>query len=328
VRLGHVRLAVVWRAALRRGLGVVAVLLGVTFLAQAFLDILPGDPAVVIAGMSGSQAAVDRVRKQLELDKPLPQRYLSWLDKALHGDLGRSGRFNGTVVDVLAMRLPRTIQVLVGALLVVLVVSIPLGMWAGYRSGTVVDRAVSAGAVVAIGLPPFALGTLLIMTFAIKLGWLPPLGWKSPVGEPWQGFRHLLLPSLTLGLPLAGLAVRAMRTEVAATVAQGHVLAARANGLGTWRLLTRHVLRQSSLTMLSVIGVNLPWLFSFLVLVEKLFNLFGAGELVTAGIAGREFGLVQGTILAFAVLYVITSLLVDLATHLLDPRRRRSVVLT
>jgi peptide/nickel transport system permease protein len=323
---GPCQTPVVWRSALRRIVAVVAVLLGVTFLSQVFLEVLPGDPAVVIAGMTGSRAAVEAVRKQLELDRPIHERYVRWLGRAVQGDLGRSGRYNGPVLDVLLKRGTRTFQVLVGALAVAVIVAVPFGILAGYRAGGASDRLVSAGAVIAIGIPPFALGNTMILFFALKLGWLPALGYKSPIGEPWEGFRHLLLPSITLGLPLAGLAVRALRTDVAATVAQGHVLTARANGLSTWRILTRHVLRQSSLTMLSVIGVNLPWVFSFLVLVERLFNLAGAGELITQGISGREFALVQGTILAFAVLYVALNLIIDLLTNVIDPRRRRPVL--
>jgi peptide/nickel transport system permease protein len=317
---------VVWRGVLRRLALAVVVVLGVSFLAQAFLELLPGDPAVVIAGMSGSKAAVERVRHELELDEPVPVRWAHWLGRAVTGDLGRSSRFNGPVADVLADRMGRSVELLLGALAVVVVLAVPLGVWAGWRAGRAPDRIVSAGAIAALGIPPFALGSVLVLVVAITLGWLPPLGYRSPIGEPWEGFRHLLLPSITLGLPLAGLAVRALRTDVAATAAQGHVLAARANGLSTPRILLRHVLPQASITMLTVVAVNLPWLFSFLVLVEKLFNLFGAGELVTEGITGREFDLVVATIVAFAALYVCCSLAVDAVATVLDPRRRRPAV--
>jgi peptide/nickel transport system permease protein len=302
---------------------IVAVLLLVTSANYLLIDLLPGDPALVIAGMSGNQEAVRQVRKALELDRPLPVRYVHWVTRAAHGDLGRSRRYNATVAKVLKDRFPRTIQLIVLAEIVALAIAVPLGLWAGVRAGTRVDRIITGGAFGALAIPSFVLGLVLVVVFAVHLHWLPSLGYVSLTRSPFQHLRHMIMPAVSLGLPIAGIYLRALRADVANTMLQDHVVLARANGLSTYRIVTRHVLRQSSLTMLTQIGISLPWILSFVVLVEKLFNTFGAGELLGEGVAIRDFGVVQGTILAFAVFYVLASAAIDAAHGLLDPRIRR-----
>ena len=302
---------------------IIAVLLLVTSANYLLIDLLPGDPALVIAGLSGSNDAVRRVRDALELDRPLPVRYAHWVTRAARGDLGQSRRLNGTVAKVLKDRFPRTIQLIVFAELVALALAVPLGLWAGLRAGTRVDRFVSGGAFSALAIPPFVLGLVLVVVFAVRLHWLPSQGYAALGRSPFQHLRYMLLPAVTLGLPIGGIYMRALRADVAGNVLDDHISLARANGLSTYRIVTRHVLRQSSLTMLTQIGITLPWILSFVVLVEKLFNTRGAGELLGDAVTARDFPVVQGTILAFAVLYVFASTLIDAAHGLVDPRIRR-----
>ena len=226
------------------------------------------------------------------------------------------------------LRFGRSIQLLIGAQIVALSMALVLGSWAGWKSGSRLDRLISGAAFTGLAIPPFAMGTALILLFGVHLRWLPPLGYESIIGKPWEGFRHLLLPCLTLGLPIGAIYTRTLRTDVAAAVAQDHVVLARANGLSTSRILGRHVLRQCSLGLLTQIGLNLPWMFSFLVVVEKLYNMFGAGELVQEAVTNREFVVLQTTILVFAAVYVVVTLALDALHYVADPRLRRTPVQT
>ena len=312
----------------RRLASLVAVLVLVTVGTYALIDLLPGDPALAILGFGATEQRAEALRHQLELDRPWPVRYIHWVDGAVHGDLGQTRRYSPlSVAGVLRLRMPRTLQLLLFTEVLAFGLAVPLGLWAGWRANTRVDRAISSLAFGAVALPPFMLGLLLVLFFAVKNRWLPSSGYRPLFGDPLGALRTTILPTLTLGLPLAGIMLRALRADVAETVQRDHVLLARANGLSPWRILRRHVLRQSSLTMIALVGVTLPWVLSFIVVVEKLFNTFGAGELVGEAVTVRDFSVIQGAILAFAVLYLMVSALVDVAQSLLDPRvRRRSGV--
>lgn len=309
---------------MRRVASLVAVLMLVTAGTYALIDLLPGDPALAILGFGATEQRAAALREQLQLDKPWPVRYLHWVADASRGDLGPTRRYAPLdVAGVLKQRMPRTLQLLFFAELFAFLVAVPLGLWAGWRANTRVDRIISSLAFGAVALPPFMLGLALVLVFAVKNRWLPSSGYRSVLSDPFGALRFSFLPMLTLGLPLAGILLRALRADVAETVQSDHVLLARANGLSTWRILTRHVLRQSSLTMLALVGVTLPWILSFIVVVEKLFNTFGAGELMSEAVSARDFTVIQGVILAFAVLYLAVSAGIELAQTLLDPRVRR-----
>ena len=308
---------------LRRLVSLVAVLALVSAGSYALIDLLPGDPALAILGLAATPQRVAAVNKQLELDRPWPVRYVHWVGRVARGDLGRARRFPGTVTDVLRSRMPRTLQLLLLAELLSLALAVPLGLWAGWRANTRVDRVISFLGFGAMALPPFTLGLLLVFVFAVKNRWFPTSGYRPLLSDPLGALHAMVLPAITLALPLAAIQLRALRADVVETVQRDHVLLARANGLSTWRILTRHVLRQSALTMLTIVVVTLPWILSFIVVVEKLFNTFGAGELLGEAVTARDFVLIQGTILAFALLYLGVSLLIELAQTMLDPRLRR-----
>jgi peptide/nickel transport system permease protein len=300
-----------------------AALVLVTAGSYALIDLLPGDPALAILGLGATDARRDALREQLNLDAPWPVRYGDWAADVARGDLGDSRRFGGPVTDVLRQRMPHTLQLLVFSQLLALALAVPLGLWAGWRANTRVDRAISSVAFAAMAMPPFMLGLLLVFGLAVRNRWLPTQGYTSVFDDPVDALRTLLLPGLTLALPLAGIQLRALRADVVETVQRDHVLLARANGLSPLRILTRHVLRQSSLTMLTIIVVTLPWILSFIVVVERLFNTFGAGELLGEAVTARDFQLIQGSIVAFALLYLAISLVIEVAQHVLDPRLRR-----
>lgn len=308
---------------LRRLVSLVATLVLVTGASYALIDLLPGDPALAILGLGATEQRAAALRTQLELDRPWPVRYVHWVGDVARGDLGTSRRFNGTVTQVLRDKFPRTLQLLVFAELLSLLLAVPLGLWAAWRAHTRVDRAISSVAFAAMALPPFLLGLLLVFAFALRFRWFPSSGYRPLFGDPVGAVRSMMLPGLTLALPLAAVQLRALRADAVETLQRDHVILARANGLSPWRILTRHVLRQSSLTMLTVIVVTLPWLLSFVVVVEKLFNTFGAGELLSAAVTARDFLMIQGTVVAFALLYLAVVFVVELVQAGLDPRVRR-----
>jgi peptide/nickel transport system permease protein len=310
---------------LRRLAALLATLVLVTAGSYALTDLLPGDPALAILGLGATEARAEALRKQFRLDDPWPVRYAVWAGDVAQGDLGTSRRYTGPVSDVLRQRMPRTLQLLVFTELLALAMAVPLGLWAGWRANSRVDRAISSGAFAAMAMPPFMLGLLLIYGLAIRNRWLPTQGYASIFDDPLEALRTMVLPGLTLALPLAAIQLRALRADVVETVQRDHVLLARANGLSPWRILTRHVLRQSSLTMLTIVVVTLPWILSFIVVVEKLFNTFGAGELLGEAVTARDFVLIQGTIVAFALLYLAVSLVIEVVQTALDPRLRRRV---
>lgn len=307
---------------LRRTASLLAALVLVTAGSYALIDLLPGDPALAILGLGATEQRAAALRTQLELDKPWPVRYVHWVEDAARGDMGTSRRFNGTVTGVLRSRLPRTLQLLAFAELLSLAMAVPLGLWAGWRANTRVDRAISSVAFAAMALPPFLLGLLLVFAFSLRVRWFPSSGYRPLLGDPLGALKSMVLPGLTLALPLAAIQLRALRADVVETVQRDHVLLARANGLSPWRIVSRHVLRQSSLTMLTVIVVTLPWILSFVVVVEKLFNTFGAGELLSAAVTARDFLMIQGTVVAFALLYLVVSFVIEVLQNTLDPRLR------
>ena len=312
-----------WRWFVRRLFSLVAVLLLVTAGTYALIELLPGDPAITMLGLGATPARVEALRQQLHLDRAWPVRYGYWLSDVVQGDFGRSRRYPGTVVETLRARLPRTLQLLAFAEFFSLMLAVPLGVWAGWRAHTKADRAVSTVAFAAMALPPFMIGQLLVYAVAIKFHLFPTFGYKPLLGDPLGALHSTTLPALTLALPLAGIQLRALRASVVETMQRDHVLLARANGLSTWQVLSRHVLRQSSLTMLTIIVVTLPWVLSFIVVVERMFNNFGAGELLSESVTARDFVTIQGTVLAFALLYLVVSLTIEAMQAVLDPRVRR-----
>jgi ABC-type dipeptide/oligopeptide/nickel transport system permease component len=306
------------RVLLGRLAALVPVLLGVTVLVWAMSTLALGDPARASMGQRADPAAVERIRRELELDRPAPVRYVRWLGRLARGDLGRSLRDRRPVGAVIAERLPATIRLAVAATLVSIAVGVPIGIVAAARPRTLLDHALMAGAVLGISTPVFWLGMMLSLVFAVTLGWLPVSGYGG------GGVRHLVLPALTLGALHTGVVARMTRASLLEVARQDFLQTARAKGLAERTLLLKHALRNAAIPVVTVIGLGLANLLVGAPLTETVFAWPGLGRLLVVSVDQRDVPVAMGVVLVFALVYVIGSLLVDLVYLAVDPRTRRA----
>jgi len=302
------------RFLLRRLVLTIPVLLGVATLVFALIHIVPGDPVQAMLGESAAPADVADLRRRLGLDRPLPEQYLAFLGGAVTGDLGRSLRTNQPVTAAIAERLPATFELALAAMAVALVCAMPLGILAAVRKGSAIDVGATTLALIGISIPNLWLGPLLAIVFAVGLGWLPVSGRGT--------LAHLVLPSITLGAPLAAVLARMTRASVLDELRELYVLAARARGVSRARAVLRHALRNSLIPIVTVVGLQFGAVLTGAVITETIFAWPGVGRLLIQSITFRDYPLVQGCLLMIAVTYVAMNLLTDVLYGLLDPRIR------
>lgn len=281
---------------------------------------LPGDPAGVMLGPEATPAQVQALRAELDLDTPLGARYLGWLGDLVRGDLGTSVHHDRPVTALLAERVVPTLQLTLAALLVAVAVGLPAGVVASRRPGSVLDRTVTLLATSATAVAGFFLAMLLVLLFAVGLGWLPATGSVPLSEDPVAHLRHLVLPALALGLPLAGIPARVLRAALLDLVDADHLAAATARGVSPHRRLLRHELPGALAPTVTVLGTAVADLLGGAIIVETVFNLPGMGQLVGAAIAHRDLPVITGAIVVLAVVHVLVSLAVDLVVAALDPR--------
>jgi peptide/nickel transport system permease protein len=287
------------------------------------LDLLPGSPGLAVLGTSATPEQVDAFNEAHGFNDPPLDRYLSWLGDIAQGDLQRSTRTNEPVVETLKQRLPVTVQLAVMAEVLAVAVAVPLGLWSAYRAGGRADRVISGTSFALLAVAPFVLALMLVFVFAIDLGWLPVAGWVPLTEDPWENLRHAVLPVLTLAAAEIAVYQRIVRSDAVTTLGEEYVLAARAKGMPTWRILLRHVLRPSSISLVSLAGINLGRLIGGTVIVERVFALPGLGSAAVQGIIGNDFYVVQGIVLVVAGTYVVLNTVVDIGYQYIDPRTRR-----
>jgi peptide/nickel transport system permease protein len=309
-------------------LAVVTVVL-VTTLASMSIALLPGDPARAILGpKNATPAGISAVRHELGLDEPLPQRYVRWAGKAVRGDLGTSYVTHESVSGQIADRLPVTFELMVISQLIALALAIPLAMIAAARAGRAVDHAVSAAGLALLSVPNFVIGVALIAIVAVQLGWLPATGFVPFADDPLENLRTMLLPSISLAAGSIGVYQRVLRRDLVATLGEDFVTLARAKGLAPRLVFVRHALRPSSLSLITITGLNVAGLMGGAVVIETLFALPGLGRLLVDAISARDYVMVQGLTVFIAVTYLVINALVDVAYGLIDPRTRRRGVQT
>lgn len=287
------------------------------------LELIPGSPVDAILPADATPEQIAAAREEFGLNDPIFQRYLNWLGGILHGDFGRSFQTGLSVSDSIRERAPVSLELAVLAMLVALAISLPLGVWSAYRPGGIVDKVGTFVTSATLATPAFVLGIVLVYVFGVRLGWLPILGWTPFAEDPVEHFRMLVLPVLTLAAGECVLFTRLLKGDMMATLQQDHVLSARARGLPTSSILTRHSLRQSSFSLVTVSGVVIGRLIGGTVLVEAIFSLPGMGTMVITAIQARDYIVVQAMVLLSAVVYLTMNTLVDLSYPLLDPRVRR-----
>ncbi len=287
------------------------------------LELIPGDPVDALVPPGASDEMRELARESYGLSDPLVERYFSWIGGVLQGDFGRSFTTQTPVLTSLAERAPVSLELAILSMVVALAISLPIGVWSAYRPGGRVDRIATALTSATLAIPSFALGVLLVFVFGVLLGWLPTLGWTPFSEDPIEHIRYLVLPVMTLAAGECVLFTRLLKGDMMATLQQDHVLSARARGLPTWRILTRHSLRQSSFSLITVSGVVIGRLIGGTVIVELIFSLPGMGTLVVNSILSRDFIVVQAVVLLSALLYLLINTVVDVAYPWLDPRVRK-----
>ncbi|OKO89320.1 peptide ABC transporter [Bradyrhizobium sp. NAS80.1] len=306
----------------RRFLYVVPVLLAVSLLTFLIASLLPGDLAYVILGDQATPENLAALRRDMGLDQPLWWRYLSWLGHVLQGDLGRSFRTGQTVLQAVAERIPVSIELMLLAEFIGLLIGVPLAIACAARAGGAFDRFMTGSAFGMLSMPSFLTAILLIYLFAVELHWLPATGYVPFTEEPLGNLRFFVLPALTLALAEWPGIMRVLRSDMIATLQEDYIALAKAKGLKPSRILFVHALKPSSLTLVTVTGINIGRLLGGTLIVESIFALPGIGRLLVGAIYTRDLVILQGVVLLVACGFVIVNFIVDMLYAVLDPRIR------
>ena len=301
-----------------------AVLLAVSFLTFMMANVLPGDPidALIPIELQEDQEFVAELREEWGLNDPLLGRYGRWLGNAVQGDLGKSYITGRPIMDEVTPRLPITAELMVVSIGLALLVAVPLGVLSAYREGSSTDQSVTAGALLGISTPNFLLGIILIYFMAVKLQWFPAVGWVR-ISDSFTGnLKSVALPAVSLAVAEAAVFTRIVRSDMIATLKENYILSARAKGLRDRFILFRHGLRPSSLTLITVVGLNAAGLIGGTIILERLFAIPGVGWRLFNAVLQRDYMMVQGITMLIAAFYVIINAVVDFIYLAIDPRIR------
>jgi ABC-type dipeptide/oligopeptide/nickel transport system permease component len=288
------------------------------------LHLLPGDPAQLMAGPDAPQSTIDFVRHDMGLDQPLPVQYVVWLGHILHGDFGKSIFSKLPVSQLIGQRAPATIELAIAGELITILIALPLGVLAAIKQRSPIDWVVSTATSLGLAIPNFWLGILMILLFAVALGWLPPgqrgdLG-RDPIGE----LKFLTLPAITLALPLAMNLSRLTKASVLEVLYEDHVRTARAKGLGGTTVVSGHVLRNALVPIVTAISLDIGRLLGGALIVETIFAWPGMGTLMLSAVGNRDYVIVQACLLLLVGVFILVNLIADLSYGFLDPRIRTS----
>ena len=286
------------------------------------LRLSPGDPAAVIAGDYATAEDIDRIREQLGLNEPIVVQFTTWIGSLMQGDLGISIFTNLPVTTLIAQRLEPTIMLTLTTIIFTVLVAVPLGTIAAWKSGSLIDRFVMLFSVAGFSVPVFVLGYILIYLISIELRWLPVQGYKSITEGLWPFLRHIILPTVTLSVIFIALIARMTRASVMEVLQEDYVRTARAKGQSEFKVLLRHALRNAAVPIVTVIGIGIALLIGGVVVTESVYNIPGLGRLVLDAVLARDYPIIQGLILLFSFVYIIVNLCIDLTYTLLDPRIR------
>jgi peptide/nickel transport system permease protein len=297
----------------RRFLQMIPITLGILTLVFSLIHLIPGDPAIQIAGEGARPEDIASVRKALGLDQPLWSQYVHYLGRIAHGDLGKSFRTNESVAKEIATRYPATIQLAMGAMIVALLVAFPLGMISAIYRNSWIDNVARFFALIGVSMPSFWFGPLLIIAFAINHTWFPVSGRE-------EGFKSIVLPSLTMGLALAAILTRMIRVSVAEELGQLYVTTAVAKGVTRVKAIFRHALKNAMIPVITVLALQFGSLLTGAIITEQIFSWPGLGRLLIQSINTRDYPQVQASILVIALTYIMVNFISDLLYGVVDPR--------
>jgi len=305
---------------IRRLLLLAPVVLFVSFITFMLIHLVPGDPARVLLGEDSTPEALAALRQQLGLDRPLYEQYALWLNQAVHGNLGESIQLHEPVLQAILERLPVTIELGVAALLFSLLLAVPLGMTAATQRGSRLDWLLNVGSLLGTTIPPFVLGLLLILVFAVVLRIFPPGGYVPFTEDPLENLRDLILPMIALGSASVAVNFRQVRSSMIEVLSQDYIRAARAKGLSERRINYRHAFPNALLPLLTLVGLQAGAILAGAIVVETIFLWPGVGQLAVSSILSKDYPVVQGVVLLSALSYILINLLVDLSYTVVDPR--------
>ncbi|HET8679228.1 MAG TPA: ABC transporter permease [bacterium] len=309
---------------IRRLILAVPTVLGVVTAVFLLIRLVPGDVVTQLIGLEANlpRGRAEELRKLFGIDRPLHVQFADYMSNVARGDLGTSLRTGRAVGPELTRRFPVTLQLAFMGLLVAIAIGIPVGILAALRRGRVADYLATAFVLLGLSVPSFWLGVLLILLFALRLGWLPPTGYISP-GESLSGnLLHMILPALSLGLVLAAASTRIVRSSLLEVLNRHYIRTARAKGLWESAVVLRHALRNALIPVVTVIGLQFGTLLGGTVIIEQIFSLPGIGRFALEGINLRDYPVIQGAVLAIALSFALVNLFVDLCYGFLDPRIR------
>ena len=306
----------------RRIVQLIPTLFFVSILIFTLQHLLPGDPALVMAGEERDPAVIEQIRKQYRLDQPIPVQYAYWVKGVLSGDLGESLRLKMPILDLIAQKLPVTVQLGSMAILIALVIGIPAGIMSAVKKGTAWDYGANMFALWGISTPNFWLGILLIFLFSIKLGWLPASGYV-PLSENWRAsLASTILPAFVLGNAISAILMRHTRSAMLQVLESDYVRTARAKGLSERSVILKHAMRNALMPVITLGALELGTLLSGAVLTEQIFSIPGFGKLIVDAVFNRDYAVVQGVVLVTATIYIMLNLAADIAYILVNPRLR------
>lgn len=301
----------------------VPLLFGATVLVFGYVHLIPGGPVEAMLGVHANPRLVAEIESRYGLDQPLTTQYLNWLQGVMSGDLGQTVRTRSDITELVGQRVPATLQLAIGGFIVGLGTAVPLAVRAGQRRGTRFDGAVNMFALAGLAVPVFISGTLLLLLFAVTFRVLPPSGYVAFTEDPLASLRHMLLPSVTLGLGIAPYFIRIIRTEVGEVMQEPHVPYATSKGLRGRVVLWRYIFRNTLPRVIVLVGLLVGGLLGGSVFVEVVYNWPGMGRLLVTAVVQREYMLIQAVVLIYAVVFAGVNLASELLQGVLDPRVRQ-----
>jgi peptide/nickel transport system permease protein len=307
---------------IRRVATIVPTLIFVSLLIFGLQQLLPGDPALILAGEERDPNVVAYLNKKMHLDEPFPVRYGYWIGGVLHGDLGDSLRIQRPVLDLILEKLPVTLELAAIAIVIALAIGIPAGIVSAVKRGTAWDYAANALALWGLSTPNFWLGIMLILLFSVTLGWLPASGYVSPFENLRENLASLIMPAFVLGNAIAAVLMRHTRSAMLQVLSSDYVRTARAKGLSERGVLLKHALRNALIPVITLGALELGTLLSGAVLTEQVFTIPGFGKLIVDAVFNRDYAVVQGVVLFTATAYIVLNLLADIAYVVVNPQIR------
>jgi peptide/nickel transport system permease protein len=310
---------------LRRVGQIIPTLLLISVLIFGLQQLMPGDPALILAGEErGDPAVLAAIRAELFLDRPLPEQYLRWLSRVLVGDFGFSWRIRLPVGELILQKLPVTIQLATMSFVIAVAIGVPMGILSATRPNGPWDWLANGVALAGISTPNFWLGIMMILLFSVELGWLPPSGYVPLTEDLWQSLATTIMPAFVLGTGVAGVLMRHTRAAMLGALAQDYVRTARAKGLPERAVVWKHALRNALVPVVTLGTLEFGRLLAGAVLTEQIFSIPGFGKLIVDAVFNRDYPVVQGVVLATALIFVLLSLVADILYMLINPRLRHA----